>query len=94
MCSSSRGRYLDICEEYNGAVDHVFYSADHLIAAVGSLVFRYTSQAERIQIFQDGDLSAEPDHGVSFRHVVLYIVFRRRADQLAAHADRIYRYAV
>ena len=46
-------------------MDHVLYSSDHLITAAGGVVLRYKAQAERFQIFQDGDLPAEPDHGVS-----------------------------
>ena len=50
----------------------------YLVPAAGGMVLGYKAQAERIQIFQDSDLSAEPDHGISLCHAVLYTVFRRR----------------
>ena len=64
------------------------------LAEAGRVVFGYQAESSGIQIFQDSDLSAKSDYGLCFRHAVLHSVFRRGPNQLAAHADRLYRHAL
>ena len=59
-------------------MDHVFCSANFFVFIIGSMVFGCAPETKRLQIFQDRNLSAKPDHGICIFNVIFHFVCREQ----------------